>query len=65
METRERLGEFLKTMKKKAIKHRRIARELTQAHDKLDDTKFHDGRSAMADELKVEYEILFSKELKQ
>lgn len=66
---KERLEEFFKTMKKEAIVHRRIAKELIEeakANDeKADDSKFHDGQAAMACILKVKFELLFSEELKK
>ncbi len=67
--TRERLEEFLRTIKKEANVHRRIASKLSMEsndeNDKLDDTKVHDGQSAMADRLEVKFKVFFSEELKR
>ncbi len=66
---RERLEEFRRTLKKEAIVHRRIAKELIQEasdnEEKLDDSKYHEGQSDMACKLKVKFELLFPEELKR
>ncbi len=69
METRERLVKFLKTIQKELNEHCYVAHELrTEAKyekNSLDDSKFHDGQTAMADRLEVKFKVFFSEELKR
>ncbi len=65
---------FLKLMQDKAKEHRGLAREFSressqaktyrQQLNRLNDTKYHDGKADMANGLMVEYQLMFKKELK-
>lgn len=55
----KRIDDFHKKLIKEAINHRRLSEELPE------DKHYHDGKSDMAAALKVQFKLLFEKEIKQ